>query len=142
MQRTTTKDACEAPNNHPELKTDEKPVAKKDQVFLDELERLKRQEQDANNAAEALRKEFTQETKDLLFQVGATKTSNTNIVNTDSTPVIASPGGGLSFIDLTNPDQDDSEIPALEEIYENPTDGIFTNSSYDDEGAVADFIQI
>ncbi|GKG51456.1 hypothetical protein Tco_0541840, partial [Tanacetum coccineum] len=31
---------------------------KEDQVFLDELERLKRQEQDANDAAEALRKEF------------------------------------------------------------------------------------
>ncbi|GJV71685.1 putative ribonuclease H-like domain-containing protein [Tanacetum coccineum] len=36
----------------------------------------------------------------------------------------------------------DSEIPALEEIYDNPTDGIFTNSSYDDEGAVADFTNL
>ncbi|GJV00575.1 hypothetical protein Tco_1329845 [Tanacetum coccineum] len=36
----------------------------------------------------------------------------------------------------------DSEIPALEEIYKNPTDGIFTNSSYDDEGAVADFTNL
>ncbi|GJV99665.1 putative ribonuclease H-like domain-containing protein [Tanacetum coccineum] len=35
-----------------------------------------------------------------------------------------------------------SEIPALEEIYDNPTDGIFTNSSYDDEGAVADFTNL
>ncbi|GJZ23021.1 putative ribonuclease H-like domain-containing protein [Tanacetum coccineum] len=34
------------------------PVDKEDQVFLDELERLKRQEKDANDAAEALRKEF------------------------------------------------------------------------------------
>ncbi|GJZ49545.1 hypothetical protein Tco_0603735, partial [Tanacetum coccineum] len=50
--------------------------------------------------------------------------------------------GGLSFVDLTNTDQDDSEIPALEEIYDNPTDGIFTNSSYDDEGAVADFTNL
>ncbi|GJU05648.1 ribonuclease H-like domain-containing protein [Tanacetum coccineum] len=32
------------PNKHPDLKTDEKPVDKEDQVFLDELERLKRQE--------------------------------------------------------------------------------------------------
>ncbi|GKF69487.1 hypothetical protein Tco_0202544, partial [Tanacetum coccineum] len=40
------------------LKTDEKPVDKEDQVFLDELERLKRQEQDANDAADALRKKF------------------------------------------------------------------------------------
>ncbi|GJV90767.1 putative ribonuclease H-like domain-containing protein [Tanacetum coccineum] len=108
-----------------------------------ELERLKRQEQDANEAAEALRKEFAQETEDLLLQAGAAKASNTNIVNTTSTPVsTASPYGGLSFTDLTNPDQDGSEIPALEEIYESPNDGIFTNSSYDDEGAVADFTNL
>ncbi|GJR64054.1 hypothetical protein Tco_0010119 [Tanacetum coccineum] len=140
VKRSTAKDAGEAPNKHPDLKTDEKPVDKEDQVFLDELERLKRQEHDANNAAEALRKEFAQETEDLLLQAGAAKTSSTNIVNTVSTPVsTASPHGGLSFTDLTNPDQDDSEIPALEDIYNNPSDGIFTNSSYDDEGAVADF---
>ncbi|GJZ06724.1 putative reverse transcriptase domain-containing protein, partial [Tanacetum coccineum] len=142
-KRSTTKDAGEAPNKHPDLQIDEKPVDKEDQVFLDELERLKRQEQDANNAAEALRKEFAQETEDLLLQAGAAKTSSTNIVNTVNTPVsTASPHGGLSFTDLTNPDQDDSEIPALEEIYDNPTDGIFNNSSYDDEGAVADFTNL
>ncbi|GJZ16035.1 putative ribonuclease H-like domain-containing protein [Tanacetum coccineum] len=143
VKRSTTKDAGEAPNKHPDLKTDEKPVDKEDQVFLDELERLKRQEQDANDAAEALRKEFAQETKELLLQAGAAKASSTNIVNTASTPVsTASPYGGLSFTDLTNPDPDDSEIPALEDIYNNPTDGIFTNSSYDDEGAVADFTNL
>ncbi|GJR29252.1 retrovirus-related pol polyprotein from transposon TNT 1-94 [Tanacetum coccineum] len=54
----------------------------------------------------------------------------------------ASPYDGLSFSDLTNPDQDDSEIPTLEDIYQNPTDGIFTNSSYDDEGAVTDFTNL
>ncbi|GJW74617.1 putative ribonuclease H-like domain-containing protein [Tanacetum coccineum] len=109
VKRSTTKDAGEAPNKHPDLKTDEKPVDKEDQVFLDELERLKRQEQDANDAAEALRKD---------------------------------PYDGLSFSDPTNPDQDDSEISALEDIYKNPTDGIFTNSSYDDEGVVADFTNL
>ncbi|GJU82369.1 putative ribonuclease H-like domain-containing protein [Tanacetum coccineum] len=83
-----------------------------------------RQEQDANDAAEALRKEFAQETEDLLLQERAAKASSTNIVNIASTPVsIASPYGGLSFTDLTNTDQDDSEIHALEEIYNNPTDG-------------------
>ncbi|GJY54802.1 putative ribonuclease H-like domain-containing protein [Tanacetum coccineum] len=143
VKRSTTKDAGEAPNKHPDLKTDEKPVDKEDQVFLDELERLKRQEQDANDAAEALRKEFAQETEELLPQAGGAKSSSTNIVNTASTPVsTASPYGGLSFTDLTNPDPDDSEIPALEDIYNNPTDGIFTNSSYDDEGAVADFTNL
>ncbi|GJU76041.1 putative ribonuclease H-like domain-containing protein [Tanacetum coccineum] len=108
--------ASEEPTKHPDFKQ----VDKEDQVFLDELERLKRQEQDANDAAEALRKEFAQETKDLLLQAGAAKASSTNIVNTASTPVsTASPYGGLSFTDLTNTDQDDSEIPALEDNYDN-----------------------
>ncbi|GKB35209.1 hypothetical protein Tco_0880151, partial [Tanacetum coccineum] len=143
VKRSTAKDAGEAPNKHPDLKTDEKSVDKEDQVFLDELERLKRQEQDANDAAEALKKEFAQEIKDLLLQAGAAKTSSTNIVNTASTPVsTVSPYDGLSFSDPTNPDQDDSEIPALEDIYKNPTDGIFINSYYDDEGAVADFTNL
>ncbi|GJT34188.1 putative ribonuclease H-like domain-containing protein [Tanacetum coccineum] len=120
-----------------------KAVDKEDQVFLDELERLKRQEQDANDAAEALRKEFAKDTKDLLLQAGTAKASSTNTVNTASTPVsTASPYGGLSFTDLTNTDQDDSEIPALEDMYDHPTDGIFTNASYDDEGAVADFTNL
>ncbi|GJV25008.1 hypothetical protein Tco_1377703 [Tanacetum coccineum] len=44
-----------------------------------------------------------------------------------------------SYPNLTNNDQDDSQIPALEDIYDNPSHGIFTNESYDDEGAVADF---
>ncbi|GJS55759.1 putative ribonuclease H-like domain-containing protein [Tanacetum coccineum] len=111
--------ASEEPAKHPDIQQ----VDKVNQVFLDELERLKRQEQDVNDAVEALRKEFAQETKDLLLQAGAAKASSTNIVNTASTPVsIASHYGGLSFTDLATTDQDDSEIPALEEIYANPTD--------------------
>ncbi|GKB63191.1 ribonuclease H-like domain-containing protein [Tanacetum coccineum] len=50
-----------------DLKTNEKPVDKEDQAFLDELERLKRQEKEAYDAAKALRKEFAQDTKDLLL---------------------------------------------------------------------------
>ncbi|GKC27979.1 putative ribonuclease H-like domain-containing protein, partial [Tanacetum coccineum] len=66
-----------------------------------------------------------------------------NTVNTASTTVsTTSPSGGLSFTDLTNTDQDDSQIPALEDMYGNPNDGIFTNASYDDEGAVADFTNL
>ncbi|GKA49079.1 putative ribonuclease H-like domain-containing protein, partial [Tanacetum coccineum] len=143
VKSSTTMNACEESTKHPYLKTDEKIVDKEDQVFLDEHERLKRQEHDANDVAEALRKEFAQGTEDLLLQAGAAKASSTNIVNTASTPVsTASPYGGLSFTDLTNSDQDDSEIPALEEIYDNPTAGIFTNASYDDEGAMADFTDL
>ncbi|GJU70343.1 hypothetical protein Tco_1256602 [Tanacetum coccineum] len=140
---TKAKNTGEEPNKHPDLKTDEKPIDKEDQVFLDELERLKIQENDVNDDVEALRKEFAQDTKDLLLQAGAAKASSTNIVNTASAPVCtASPYGGLSFTNLTNTDQDDLEIPAFEEIYNNPTNGIFTNASYDDEGVVADFTNL
>ncbi|GJV26147.1 putative ribonuclease H-like domain-containing protein, partial [Tanacetum coccineum] len=111
-----------------------------EQAFLDELERLKWQEKEANKEAEALRKEFAQETENLVIQAGAAKATSTNLVNTVSTPVsIARPHEGLSLSDPTNPEQDDSEIPPLEDIYQNSTNGIFTHSSYDDEGAVAEF---
>ncbi|GKC21190.1 hypothetical protein Tco_1023340, partial [Tanacetum coccineum] len=42
----------------------------------------------------------------------------------------------------TNSQEDDSEIPPLEDIHEDATDGIFTHSSYDNEGAVADFTNL
>ncbi|GJT56174.1 putative ribonuclease H-like domain-containing protein [Tanacetum coccineum] len=144
----------------PGLKTDEKREGprEEEQVFLDELERLKRQEKEANEEAEALRKEFAQETENLVIKEGAAKASSTNIFSTVSTPAkasstnlvntvsipvsTASPNEGLSLSDPTNPEQDDSEIPPLEDIYQNSSDGIFTTSSYDDEGAVADFTNL
>ncbi|GJU68719.1 putative ribonuclease H-like domain-containing protein [Tanacetum coccineum] len=144
----------------PVLKTDDKREGprEEEQVFMDELERLKRQEKEANEEAEALRKKFEQETENLVIQEGAAKTSSTNIFSTVSTPAkasstnlvntvsipvsTASPHEGLSLSDPTNPEEDDSEIPPLEDIYQNSTDGIFTTSSYDDEGAVADFTNL
>ncbi|GJU27224.1 reverse transcriptase domain-containing protein [Tanacetum coccineum] len=64
-----------------------------------------------------------------------------------SSHVVMDPAGRWNRLgrhpDLTNyADQDDSQIPALENIYDNPNDGIFTNASYDDEGAVADFTNL
>ncbi|GJR61210.1 hypothetical protein Tco_1503372 [Tanacetum coccineum] len=92
----------------------------------------------SDSRLKALRKEFAQQIKDLLLHARAAKPSSTNIVNIASTLVSTA----STDSDLPNPDQDDSEIPALEEIYKTPTDGIFTNSSYDDEGAVADFTNL
>ncbi|GJX48896.1 retrovirus-related pol polyprotein from transposon TNT 1-94 [Tanacetum coccineum] len=118
---------------------------KEDQVFLEELERLKRQEKEANDAAEALRKEFAQEANDLLLQVGAARATSTNTVNTVRTPISTASPSNVFSVDgpaLNNNDQDDSQIPTLEDIYDNPNDGIFTNASYDDEGAVADFTNL
>ncbi|GJR62252.1 putative ribonuclease H-like domain-containing protein [Tanacetum coccineum] len=125
-----------------------------EQVFMDELERLKRQEKEAIKEAKNLRKKF----ETLVIQEGPTKTSNTNIfctvsvlakasstnlVNTVSIPVsTASPNEGLSLFDPTNPEEDDLEIPPLEDIYQDSTNGIFTTSSFDDEGAMTDFTNL
>ncbi|GJV39653.1 ribonuclease H-like domain-containing protein [Tanacetum coccineum] len=98
---------------------------------------------EAKNEAEALRNKFSQDIEDLLLQAGAARATSTNTVNTTSTPVSTiSPSGGLSYLDLTYTNQDDFQIPALEDIYDNLNDGIFTNASYDDEGAVTDFTNL
>ncbi|GJZ84940.1 retrovirus-related pol polyprotein from transposon TNT 1-94 [Tanacetum coccineum] len=47
------------------------------------------------------------------------RATSTNTVNTTSTPVsTVSPSGGLSYPDLTYTNQDDSQIYALEDIYD------------------------
>ncbi|GJR39160.1 putative ribonuclease H-like domain-containing protein [Tanacetum coccineum] len=112
VKSTKAKNEFEKPNKNTGLKTNEEP-------------------------------KFAQDTKDLLLQAGAARAMSTNTVNIASTPVsTATPSGGLSYPDLTYTDQDDSQIPALEDIYDNPSDGIFTNTSYDDEGAVTDFTNL
>ncbi|GKE92622.1 hypothetical protein Tco_1573717, partial [Tanacetum coccineum] len=126
-----------------------------EQVFLDDLAR---QEKEANEDAEALMKNLDKKIENLVTQAGAAKSSSTNIfstvstkakasgtnlVNTVSIPVsTASPNKGLSLSDTTNSQEDDSEIPLLEDIHQDTTEGIFTHSSYDDEGAVADFTNL
>ncbi|GKE39299.1 hypothetical protein Tco_1462704, partial [Tanacetum coccineum] len=85
------------------------------------------------------------EAEDLLIQAGAARATSTNTVNTVNTPIsTASPSNVFSTGGpaLNNTDQDDSQIPALENIYDNPSDGIFSNASYDDEGVVADFTNL
>ncbi|GJV22834.1 putative ribonuclease H-like domain-containing protein [Tanacetum coccineum] len=62
---------------HPDLKTDEKREGPREekQAFLDELERLKRQEKEANDESKALRKEFAQTTESLFVNVSPIPTS-------------------------------------------------------------------
>ncbi|GKC19644.1 ribonuclease H-like domain-containing protein, partial [Tanacetum coccineum] len=126
-----------------------KPQVHKKLIIVQSSEAKNGGEKLKNDTAKALRKEFSQNTKDLLLQAGAAITTSTNTVNTVSTPgSTASPSrvfsaGESSYPDSTNSaDQDDSQIPALEDIYDYPSNGIFTNASYDDEGAVADFINL
>ncbi|GKF07263.1 hypothetical protein Tco_0041487, partial [Tanacetum coccineum] len=135
VKSSEAKNKGEKSNKNTGLQTNEEPLDHEDQAFLEELERIKRQEKEAYDAAGALRKEFAQDTEDLLLQAGAARATSTNTVNAASTPIsTASPSGGLYYSDLNNFGQDDSQIPALEDIYDNPSDGIFTNASYDDEG--------
>ncbi|GJQ98990.1 putative ribonuclease H-like domain-containing protein [Tanacetum coccineum] len=145
VKSSEAKNGDEKTNGDTGPKTNEEPKDIDDQAFLEELERLKRQEKEANDAAEAFRKEFAQCTEDLLLQARAARATSTNTINTVSTPIstvntsrVFSAGGP----DLTNNDQDDSQIPALEDIYDNPSDGIFTNAFYDDKGAEAGFTNL
>nr|GEW24807.1 retrovirus-related Pol polyprotein from transposon TNT 1-94 [Tanacetum cinerariifolium] len=85
----------------------------------EELEKLKRQEKEANVAA---RKETTHENQD----------ANTNLLNVVSTPFsTADPSRALNDGEPSYPD--DPSMPHLEDIYASPSEGIFTDSSYDDE---------
>ncbi|GJY67160.1 putative ribonuclease H-like domain-containing protein, partial [Tanacetum coccineum] len=82
---TSTIKSLEAKNGGD--KPNEKLVDKEEQAFLEELERLKRQEKEANVESKALRKEFAQGTEDLLRQTGAARASSTKTVNAVSTPI-------------------------------------------------------
>nr|GEV19429.1 hypothetical protein [Tanacetum cinerariifolium] len=82
----------------------------------------------------------------LIRDTGAARASSTSYVNTASTPVnTASPLRNVSVARPSYPDlstsanQDDYQIPSLEDIYEVLNDVIFTSASYDDEGEVAGF---
>ncbi|GKG02749.1 hypothetical protein Tco_0310385 [Tanacetum coccineum] len=58
VKSSEAKNEGEKSTKNIDLKTNEKPVDQEDQAFLDALERLKRQEKEANDAAKAFRKEF------------------------------------------------------------------------------------
>ncbi|GJX39326.1 putative ribonuclease H-like domain-containing protein [Tanacetum coccineum] len=91
------------------------------------------------------KKEAAKASSNNIFSTVSTpaKARSTNPLNTVSIPVsTASPHEGLYLSDPTNPEQDDSEIPPLEDIYQNSSNGIFTTLSYDDEGAVANFTNL
>ncbi|GJT65474.1 putative ribonuclease H-like domain-containing protein, partial [Tanacetum coccineum] len=126
IKSSEIKNGCDKPKQDTGLKTNEKPVDKEEQSFLEELERLKRQEKEAHYEFEALRQEFAQGTENLLHQTGAKRACGTKTVNAVSTPVsTASPSRVFSVGELSSPDH-----------------GIFSNTSYDDEGVVADFTNL
>nr|GEU50537.1 hypothetical protein [Tanacetum cinerariifolium] len=110
------------------FKKNKKPVSQVEQIFQEELEKLKRQEKEANDV---VRKEATHDTQD-------TNTNSTNLLNAVSAPVSAvGPSGALNDAEPSYPD--DPSMPHLEDIFASPSEWIFTNSSYDDEGVITDF---
>nr|GEW27893.1 hypothetical protein [Tanacetum cinerariifolium] len=161
FKSSNDKAAHDKPKDDTGSKTVEEPVNKEDQAYRDELNRLMGQEKEASDATDALRKESEQ---GCINQRGATNAGSTNPVNTVSNPVNAASTSGTfsasgpssphpdTFIPantLLHVDQDDSQIPNLEDTAELRSTGIF-NSTYDDEldiftslvqsvGAEADF---
>nr|GEW37701.1 putative ribonuclease H-like domain-containing protein [Tanacetum cinerariifolium] len=97
-------------------------------LHREELEKLKRQEKEANDAR---RKEATHDSPNA-------NTNSTNLLNTVSAPVSAvGPSRASNDAEPSYPDH--PSMPHLEDIFTSPSEGIFTNSSYDDEGVVTDF---
>nr|GEU40924.1 ribonuclease H-like domain-containing protein [Tanacetum cinerariifolium] len=94
----------------------------------EELEKLKRQENEANDA---LRNEATHDSTDANI-------NSTNLLIVVSAPIsVVGPSRALNADEPSYPD--DPSMPHLEDIFASPSEGIFTNSSYDDEGVVTDF---
>ncbi|GKF04577.1 ribonuclease H-like domain-containing protein, partial [Tanacetum coccineum] len=146
IKSSEVKDGDKKSNKDEVSLSKKKLVDLEEQAFLEELERLKSQEKEANDAVESLRKKLDKITDDLLQQAGFHKAISTNSVSTASTPVstASSPVSTDSVFSTDEPSTtyDDSEIPPLEDIYEHPSEGIFTRSSYDDEGAEADLTNL
>nr|GEW44131.1 retrovirus-related Pol polyprotein from transposon TNT 1-94 [Tanacetum cinerariifolium] len=97
-------------------------------AFREELEKLKRQEKEANDA---VRKETTHETQEV-------NTNSTNLLNAVSAPVSVV-GNSRALNDNEPSYPDDPSMPHLEDIYASLSARIFTDSSYDAEGVVTDF---
>nr|GEX37042.1 hypothetical protein [Tanacetum cinerariifolium] len=128
---TTVKRSLDKIEKKTDFKTFENPISQVEQIFLEELEKLKRQEKETNDAPKSLRKEATYDTLNA-------KTSSTNLLNTVSTPIsTAGPSRAFNDGELSYPN--DPSMPHFEDIYASLGEGIFTDSSYDDECVVTDF---
>nr|GEW72770.1 putative ribonuclease H-like domain-containing protein [Tanacetum cinerariifolium] len=128
---TTVKSLGDNIEKNTDFNTREKLVSRVEQIFLEELEKIKRQEKEANDVAKSLRKEATHDIQNA-------HTSSTNLLNIVSTPLsTAGPSRAFNDGELSYPN--DPSMPYLEDIYASPSEGIFTDLSYDNEGVVTDF---
>nr|GEV63937.1 ribonuclease H-like domain-containing protein [Tanacetum cinerariifolium] len=79
-----------------------------------------------------------QEFKVALLPLEDANTNSINLLNVVSAPIsTAGPSRALNDDGPLYPDN--PSMPHLEDIYASPSEGIFTDSSYDDEGVVTDF---
>nr|GEZ33855.1 uncharacterized mitochondrial protein AtMg00810-like [Tanacetum cinerariifolium] len=86
---------------------------------------------EANNSA--VRKETTHETQNV-------NTNSTNLLNAVSTPI--STAGPLIALNNGEPlYPNDPSMLHLEDIYASPSEGIFSESSYDDEGVISQALE-
>nr|GEU94809.1 retrovirus-related Pol polyprotein from transposon TNT 1-94 [Tanacetum cinerariifolium] len=95
-----------------------------------------------NNAGDKIEKSTNFKTcekpEESYSSIQNASTSSTNQINVASTPLsTASPSRAFNNGELSYPD--DPSIPYLEDIYASPSEGIFTDSSYNDEGVVINF---
>nr|GEU49518.1 putative ribonuclease H-like domain-containing protein [Tanacetum cinerariifolium] len=81
-----------------------------------------------NSDFKTSRKETTHENQDAL-------TNSTNLLNAISTP-ISTAGPSRAFNNGEPSYLDDPSMPHLEDIYASPSEGIFNDSSYDDEARI------
>nr|GEV39302.1 putative ribonuclease H-like domain-containing protein [Tanacetum cinerariifolium] len=96
-----------------------------------ELAKSMNKEKEANDAAESPWKEAT-------YDIQNANTNSTNLLNIISTPLTAA-GPSRAFNDGELLYPDDLSMPHLEDFYASPSEEIFTDSSYDDEGVVTNF---
>nr|GEV60594.1 hypothetical protein [Tanacetum cinerariifolium] len=125
---TTVKSLGTKTEKTTDCKTCEKPASQVEQIFQEEIEKLKRQEKESNDA---VRKEITHENQNA-------NNSSTNLLNVVSTP-ISTTIPSITLNDGKPSYPDDPSMPHLTDIYASLSEKIFTDSSYDDEGVVTDF---
>nr|GEW57395.1 hypothetical protein [Tanacetum cinerariifolium] len=88
---TTVKSSRDKIEKNNDFNTCEKPVSQVEQIFLEELEKLKRHEKEANDASESPRKGATHDIQNA-------STTSTNLINTASTP-LSTAGPSRAFND-------------------------------------------
>nr|GEV63971.1 retrovirus-related Pol polyprotein from transposon TNT 1-94 [Tanacetum cinerariifolium] len=110
---TTVKSSGDKIDKNTDFKSCEKPLSQVEQLFLEELEKLKRHKKEANDAA---RKETTHENQNA-------HTNITNLFITISMP-LSVVGPSRAFNDGDPSYLDDPSMPHLEDIYTSPSEEI------------------